>query len=995
MTGSDPTPTIPVTSTSGGTFTITAPGVINPATGEIDLSASGLTGSPYTITYNTAIVGNACPNSTTVQVAITTAPSAAFTYDQAAYCQDSLAPVLTFGVGASGGLFSSIPAGLSLNTTSGAVDLTLSTPNVYTVYNTIAAGGGCAASLDSTTIEVLPVDSALFSYSNGTYCLTGTDPAATIGANGTTGGTFTISAPGVINPVTGQIDLLTSGLGTYTIYYNTAIVGNACSALDSLQITITSAPSAVFTYDQAAYCQDSLNPILTFGVGASGGVFSSTPAGLSLNTTNGAIDLILSTPNIYTVYNTIAAGGGCAAALDSTTIEVLPVDSALFSYSNGTYCLTGTDPAATIGANGTTGGTFTISAPGVINPVTGQIDLLTSGLGTYTIYYNTAIVGNACSALDSLQITITSAPSAVFTYDQAAYCQDSLAPVLTFGVGASGGVFSSVPAGLSLNTTSGSVDLTLSTPNVYTVYNTIAAGGGCSAALDSAIIEVLQVDSALFSYSNGTYCLTGTDPIATIGANGTTGGTFTISTPGVINANDGTIDLGASGLGTYTIYYNTTPVGNSCPALDSLQVTITSSPTAAFIYDQAAYCQDSISPVLTVNVGSSTGVFSASPTGLTIDAAGNITLSTSTPGIYTVYNNVAAGGGCSAVVDSTTIEVLQVDDATFSFVNGNSYCEADANPTAILGGTTGGVFTILPTGTINAATGEIDLVATGVGSYTVYYNTIAAGNSCPEIDSLTLTITAQSTILADLSNPICLGDVLSLTATGSGNGTITWYSDLAGTTVLGTGSPFAITPSGLGTITYYVNETGTCPSAMDSVVVIVGGVVADINANPLTGSIPLNVTLDGTNSQGAITNYGWSFGNGGLGSQATETVTYANVGAYTVQLIVTDGICSDTTSVIIDAFGESAILIPNVFTPNNDGSNDVFTVDGVNLESVECDIYNRWGQLMHSWTNAKGYWDGRTLSGSEAPDGSYFYIINAKGFDGTEYFKKGSFSLIR
>ena len=84
-----------------------------------------------------------------------------------------------------------------------------------------------------------------------------------------------------------------------------------------------------------------------------------------------------------------------------------------------------------------------------------------------------------------------------------------------------------------------------------------------------------------------------------------------------------------------------------------------------------------------------------------------------------------------------------------------------------------------------------------------------------------------------------------------------------------------------------------------------------------------------------------------------------------------------------------------MFTPNGDGSNDVFTVEGVNLESVEGEIYNRWGQKMFAWDNVRGSWNGRTLAGSEAPDGTYFYIIKAKGFDGTDYFERGGFSLIR
>jgi len=192
-----------------------------------------------------------------------------------------------------------------------------------------------------------------------------------------------------------------------------------------------------------------------------------------------------------------------------------------------------------------------------------------------------------------------------------------------------------------------------------------------------------------------------------------------------------------------------------------------------------------------------------------------------------------------------------------------------------------------------------------------------------------------------------------------------------------------------------VNEAGTCPSPMDSVTVTVGGVVAIINAAPTTGAIPLSVFFGNGSTTGSGISYTWDFGDGNNSNAFEPTNIYTGIGNYTGTLIVTDGICSDTATVIIDAFGESAIIIPNVFTPNGDGSNDVFTVDGVNLESVTGEVYNRWGQLMFSWDNVKGYWDGTTLAGSEAPDGTYFYIITATGADGTEYLEKGGFSLIR
>src|SRR5690606_32935397 len=115
-----------------------------------------------------------------------------------------------------------------------------------------------------------------------------------------------------------------SGLGTFTVTYNTTVLGNPCPNTATTDITITAAPSAAFGYDAATYCQNASAPVLSFGGGASAGVFSSTPTGLTLNTSNGAITLSTSTAGTYTVYNTIAASGGCAAAIDSTTITVNP-----------------------------------------------------------------------------------------------------------------------------------------------------------------------------------------------------------------------------------------------------------------------------------------------------------------------------------------------------------------------------------------------------------------------------------------------------------------------------------------------------------------------------------------------------------------------------------------------------------------------------------------------------------------------------------------------
>ncbi|RMG83855.1 MAG: gliding motility-associated C-terminal domain-containing protein, partial [Bacteroidetes bacterium] len=93
--------------------------------------------------------------------------------------------------------------------------------------------------------------------------------------------------------------------------------------------------------------------------------------------------------------------------------------------------------------------------------------------------------------------------------------------------------------------------------------------------------------------------------------------------------------------------------------------------------------------------------------------------------------------------------------------------------------------------------------------------------------------------------------------------------------------------------------------------------------------------------------------------------------------------------------GTSSFEVPNVFTPNGDGINDVFRVKTNNIVEFNCKIYNRWGLFLNELLNVGQEWDGRTFSGEKAPDGVYYYHIIAKGKDGKEYNLKGAISLIR
>lgn len=88
-------------------------------------------------------------------------------------------------------------------------------------------------------------------------------------------------------------------------------------------------------------------------------------------------------------------------------------------------------------------------------------------------------------------------------------------------------------------------------------------------------------------------------------------------------------------------------------------------------------------------------------------------------------------------------------------------------------------------------------------------------------------------------------------------------------------------------------------------------------------------------------------------------------------------------------------FVANAFTPNGDGINDMFTIEGHFLEQVNFVLYNRWGQQIYQSNTLVGGWDGTTFSGQPAPEGSYVYLVRGKGYSGQQIHRSGTITLIR
>ena len=123
----------------------------------------------------------------------------------------------------------------------------------------------------------------------------------------------------------------------------------------------------------------------------------------------------------------------------------------------------------------------------------------------------------------------------------------------------------------------------------------------------------------------------------------------------------------------------------------------------------------------------------------------------------------------------------------------------------------------------------------------------------------------------------------------------------------------------------------------------------------------------------------------------TETTTY------TLTVMNDEGCVASrqiTIYVISPDCDEPNIFVPNAFTPNGDGNNDVLFVRSNVIESLEFAVYNRWGQKVFETNDQNIGWDG-TYKGVALPPDVFGYYLKARCFNGEEFFKKGNITIMR
>jgi len=261
--------------------------------------------------------------------------------------------------------------------------------------------------------------------------------------------------------------------------------------------------------------------------------------------------------------------------------------------------------------------------------------------------------------------------------------------------------------------------------------------------------------------------------------------------------------------------------------------------------------------------------------------------------------------------------------------------------------------------------------------------------SCGIKTLTSITVTSDNpvaTITAAGPTTFCTGDSVVLNA-NSGMAFYSW-------TPVAAGGP-SVTAFNTGEYVVTIVDNGGC-TAKDSIPVI----ATPNNVKPPhvadTSTCPgESVTLV---ASGAGSIMWYSAFNGGPVLGTGPQFTTPSINAASVFYVATEvGGCispRDSAHVKIEECG--GVYIPNVFTPNGDGQNDVFKATIKGARCFDCKIYNRWGVLIYEWNDVDGGWDGIVKqTGLPASDGTYYYIINYCDYLNVTAKKDGFLTLIR
>ena len=843
----------------------------------------------------------------------------------------------------------------------------------YTIF-VLNPSTGCTFQTTAAAIQNTTAPTGVSAGSNQTITCSSSSVTLTGSATGPAGTTANWLG-GVSGSATSFVTTASSA-GIFTLQAISPITG--CITTSTVQVFASAGfPSVTASpVTNSITCTNTLVPIS----------ISSTSTPISILWSGSGITGSTTTPS-----TTVSLGGTYTVVVTntlsmcSTTLNIIVPSNTTAVNATATIApttsITCTTTSLTLNAS-PAGSPYTIlwSGSGIVSGGTTANPIINSG-GMYTVTITNTITG--CSGTTGTAIvtipTNTTAPT--LTVSPANYTITCSTPTVQLTSTSTSGplTYTWIAGGGSLSSTS--------------ISNPIANGGGIYS------LTITNTANGCTSTANATVTPDSNAPIPTISP---ITGTITCNTSSisaiVTVTNTAAINLTYSwtptpltGVTTATASFglpgtyicSITNTVNGCPASISIAISSnTVAPSVTITPSQTLTC-GSTTVAITTTVSPSVGIsYNWSGAGIVGSNTGSSIVANSS-GIYSV-TILNASTGCSVV---TTTTVQSNNSAPSLSVAASGSTITCITPTLSLNASSNSTSTLIwatPTGTASNP-----IIANISGNYTVTITDAITG--CSNSTVITVygtTLAPVPTVAASILIP-CGSNSVTLSATSSPGVTYLW----AGPNVISGGTTSSPLIGQTGIYTVVVTSTLTGCSSSATVSVNQGSVTAAFIADPTTGVSPLTVNFT-NQSIGAIT-FNWTFGNGNTSTNQNPNTIYNTNGTFTVMLIASSGSCSDTAYATIIINDGLSLEIPNVFTPNGDGTNDLFHIKSTGIKEISLQIFNRWGEKLYEFSGPKAEWDGINSNGNKVADGTYFYFVKAIGFDGKEIEKHGTVNLFR
>ncbi|MEO9501095.1 MAG: gliding motility-associated C-terminal domain-containing protein [Nonlabens ulvanivorans] len=949
---------------------------------------TGLMPGTYDFTYSQNLSPNPCPEeSTTVQVTVLQDPNAG-TAIATEFCENDLVTNSPYD------LFSSLDGTQdnNLGTWTDASNSVVTNPIDITgltvagsPYNyTYTIDNGSCTDTESIVITILPAPES-GNYIGTPFEICEDQVAAnspydlfnlldgTQDTNGTwyTGNTSTGTA------VTNPIDLTTLGNGTFNFTYNVPAIGT-CTDVDVTVTVVIYELANSGTVTPFLVCETDLaanSPLDLFGqlTGEDiGGTWNDDNATGALTAAN--VDLTLLAIGTYNFSYTVVNGNCTSTSIVPVTVEIAPEAG---TATNFDICISDLITGQTLDlfnqltGNDAGGAWNDDDTTGVLSG--SNVDLTLLSTGSYNFTYTVPALGTCAS--DSVTVTITlndiAAPSASMNQD---FCDNATVADLV-ATGNNVQWYEDAALTMLSNSTDALIDgedyyatqidgltnceSSVAVAVVVTIFNTPNTGIDVPLTVCSDVTAVDLFSALDGSQDNGGIWLD------TDGTGALTGNLFNASM---------VVD------GSYDFEYAIT--GNAPCADSSTVVTIVvQSPVTAGSSTSIDLCNDNgmidlftllgsadIGGTWTPMLNSTTGVFDP-----LVDSAGSYQ--------YTVMND------CNTDTATITVNLTTAPNAGLDSTLDICVIDAPIDLLTQLGGTPDSTGTWLP-----MLNGGGNIFDPSVDTAGVYVYTVAATTPC------STDATSQIVIQVDDSAaPMVVNATLEFCATDDAmvmdldaavNGTmITWYNSIDSTT------PLADADLLIDGTTYYAtqtNATGCESSVRAQVSVVVGdaptptlsidGNLFCINDSPTLENLIVNINEYDMISSNVV----WYDAVDSSTALSLSTILVNGTTYYAALIDSVTGCESNVRlAVTTDLTACGKVIVPDGFSPNNDGVNDTFDVENLGFlyPNFKMEIYNRYGNLVYEGTNSTPRFNGfanqkALLSDGELPVGVYFYILN-------------------